>query len=105
MARRPTDRNSILSKGDSNFMDCVKMDDPRLDESFSLLFAFKKGDAVARKNEPTLHGEIRDGVYVGEFPKAAAGKINSRGKTLYEVAISNDVLYVVDQSDLEKLSK
>jgi hypothetical protein len=104
MARRPTDRNSILSKGDRDFMDCVKMDDPRLDESFSLLFVFKKGDTVARKDDPSLRGEIRDGVYVGEFPKAAAGKINSRGRTLYEVAISNDVLYVVDQIDIEKLS-
>jgi hypothetical protein len=85
-------------------MDCVKMDDLRLDESFSFLFVFKKGDAVARKDDPSVRGKIRDGVYIGEFPKAAAGKINSRGKTLYEVAVSNDVLYVVDQLDLEKLA-
>ena len=38
-------------------MDCVKMDDPRLDESFSLLFVFKKGDTVARKDDPSLRGE------------------------------------------------
>ena len=84
-------------------MDCVKMDDPRLDESFSFLFIFKKGDTVVRKDDPSLRGKIKDGVYVGEFPKAAAGKINPRGKTLYEVAVSNDVLYVVDQLDLERL--
>jgi len=86
-------------------MDCVKMDDPRLDENFSFLFVFKKGDAVARKDDPSLRGEIKDGVYIGEFPKAAAGKMNPRGKTLYEVAVSNDVLYVVDQIELEKLAR
>jgi hypothetical protein len=85
-------------------MDCIKMDDPRLDESFSFLFVFKKGDAVACKDEPSVRGKIKDGVYVGEFPKAAAGKINPRGKTLYEVAVSNDVLYVVDQLELERLA-
>lgn len=84
-------------------MDCVKMDDPRLDENFSFLFVFKKGDAVARKDDPSVRGKIRDGVYVGEFPKAAAGKINPRGRTLYEVAVANDLLYVVDQLDIEKL--
>ena len=84
-------------------MDCVKMDDPRLDESFSLLFAFKKDDAVIRKDDPSVRGKIRDGVYVGEFPKAVAGRINPRGKTLYEIATSTEVLYVVDQLDIQKL--
>ena len=84
-------------------MDCVKMDDPRLDESFSFLFVFKKGDAVERKDDPSLRGKIRDGVYVGEFPKAAAVRINSRGKTLYEIAVSEEVLYVVDQLEIQKL--
>jgi hypothetical protein len=84
-------------------MDCIKMDDPRLDESFSLLFAFKKGDRVARKDDPAVSGEIRDGVYVGEFPKAAAARINSRGKTLYEIVVSEDLHYVVDEIDIKKL--
>jgi hypothetical protein len=86
-------------------MDCVKMDDPRLDESFSLLFAFKKGDTVASKDDPSVRGQIRDGVYVGEFPKGAVGQINPRGKTLYEIAVSEELLYVVDQIDIEKLPK
>ena len=84
-------------------MDCVKMDDPRLDEAFSFLFAFKKGDTVTSKDDPSVHGQIRDGVYVGEFSKTAAGRINPRGKTLYEIAVSDELLYVLDQSDIQKL--
>ena len=86
-------------------MDCVKMDDPRLDESFSLLFVFKKDDAVARRDDPSVHGKIRDGVYVGEFSKTAAGRINPRGKTLYEIALADELLYVVDQTDIQKLGE
>ena len=82
-------------------MDCVKMDDPRLDESFAFLFVFKKGEQVASKEDASIRGEIRDGVYLGELPKTV-GKINPRGKTLYEVAVANDLLYIVDQIDLER---
>ena len=82
-------------------MDCVKMDDPRLDESFSLLFAFKKGDAVTRKDDPSVRGQIRDGVYVGEFPKAAAARLNARGKTLYEIVLGDELSYVVDQIEIQ----
>jgi hypothetical protein len=84
-------------------MDCVKMDDPRLDESFSFLFAFKKGDKVASKADPAVRGEIRDAVYVGEFPKNVAARINRRGKTLYEIALDDESLYIIDQLDLEKI--
>ena len=81
-------------------MDCVKMDDPRLDESFSFLFAFKKGDTVTRKDDPSIRGHIRDGVYIGEFPKAAA-RLNARGKTLYEIVLADELSYVVDQVEIQ----
>jgi hypothetical protein len=80
------------------------MDDPRLDESFSFLFAFKKGDAIAMKDNPSLRGEIHDGVYVGEFPKPAAGSVKPRGKTLYEISLPDELLQVVDESDIEKVT-
>ena len=86
-------------------MDCVKIDDPRLDESVSLLFAFKKGDKVVSKADPSVRGEIRDAVYVGEFSKAVATRINPRGKTLYEIALDDESLYVIDQLDIKKLEE
>jgi hypothetical protein len=85
-------------------MDFRKIDDPRLDEAVSFLFSFKIGDIVTTKQEPFLRGEIRDGIYVGELPKAAAGSVGRRGKTLYEIAASDQSLYIVDESDLEKVS-
>jgi len=86
------------------FMEFIKIDDPRLDESFSFLFVFKKGDLVARKDEPSWRGEIRDGVYVGEFPKPAAGSIRPRGKTLYEITLPDGLVYVVDEIDIQKVA-
>lgn len=78
------------------------MDDPRLDESFSFLFAFKKGDVVATRNEPFLRGKISDGVYIGEKPKHVSD-IKPRGKTLYEITLPDEVTYVIDETDIEKL--
>jgi hypothetical protein len=82
-------------------MDVIRMDDPRLDESFSFLFAFKKGDVVWTRNEPSLRGKISDGVYIGERPKHV-GDIKPRGKTLYEITLADELTYVVDEADIEK---
>lgn len=85
-------------------MDIIKIDDPRLDESFSFLFAFRKGDAVLIKDQRGSRGEITDGVYIGDFPKHVAGVLNRRGLTLYEVKIENDVLQIIDEKELQKVS-
>jgi hypothetical protein len=82
-------------------MDVIKIDDPRLDESFSFLFAFKKGDVVSTRNRPSLQGKITDGVYVGPFPKHVAD-IKPRGKTLYEITLPDELTYVVDEADIKK---
>jgi len=78
------------------------MDDLRLDESFSYLFRFNKGDVVTRKDDPSFRGTIRDGVYIGQFPAPTAGSVNSRGKTLYEIILKDDLTYIVDETDIEK---
>lgn len=85
-------------------MDFIKMDDPRLDESFSFLFAFKRGDVVLRRDDPSLRGTVRDGVYVGEFPKPAAGSIHQRGKTLYEITLADESVGIVDETDIKKVA-
>jgi len=85
------------------FMETVKIDDPRLDESFSFLFGFRRGDLVVNR-ERTLRGQINDGVYVGEFPSRAAGALNPRGKTLYEIKLPGEVFQIVDEKDIEKVS-
>jgi hypothetical protein len=82
-------------------MDVIKIDDPRLDESYSSFFAFKKGDVISTRTEPFLHGKITDGVYLGELPKAAAD-INSRGKTLYEITLSNQQTHIVEEADIRR---
>ena len=82
-------------------MQFIKMDDHRLDESFSFLFAFKKGDTVLKKDNRSLRAEISDGAYVGEFPKPAAGAIHSRGKTLYEIKLPDAVV----ESSMRRRSK
>jgi hypothetical protein len=82
-------------------MDFIKIDDPRLDESYSFLFAFKKGDLVKTRTEPSLHGKITDAVYVAEIPKVARD-VKARGKTLYEITLSDtDVrAQIVDEADI-----
>jgi hypothetical protein len=82
-------------------MDVIRMDDPRLDESFSFLFAFKKGDAVWTRKEPSLRGKISDGVYIGEKPKHVSD-IKPRGKTVYEITMVDEMTYVIDEADIEK---
>jgi hypothetical protein len=82
-------------------MDVIRIDDPRLDESFSFLFAFKKGDVVSTRNKPSLRGKISDGVYVGPVPKHVAD-IKPRGKTLYEITLPDEVTYVIDEGDIKK---
>jgi hypothetical protein len=86
-------------------VETVKIDDPRLDESFSFLFGFRKGDLVVSRENRTLRGHIVDGVYVGEFPSRAGGALNPRGKTLYEVKLRGGVLQIVDEKDIEKASE
>jgi len=78
------------------------MDDPRLDETFSMLFSFRRGDVVATKRKPSLRGKITDGVYVGELPRHI-GDVKATGKTLYELTTSADSrTYVVEESEIEK---
>ena len=83
-------------------VETVKIDDPRLDEIFSFLFAFKKGDLVVGRESPKLRGKINDGVYVGEFPARAAGTLNPKGKTLYEIRLPDEALQIVDEREIEK---
>jgi hypothetical protein len=83
-------------------MDIIRIDDPRLDESFSFLFAFKKGDLISTRKKPVLRGKISDGVYVGPVPKHVAD-IKSRGKTLYEITLLDELTYVIDEADIEKV--
>ena len=84
------------------FMETMKMDDPRLDESFGFLFAFRKGDVIVKKGDPSFRGEIIDGVYIGEFPGPTAGAINSRGKTLYEIKLADSAAQILAEEDIEK---
>jgi hypothetical protein len=87
-----------------DFVETVKIDDPRLDEIFSFLFAFRKGDLVVSRKSPVLRGKINDGVYVGEFPARAAGTLNPKGKTLYEIQLPGKALQIVDEKEIEKAS-
>jgi hypothetical protein len=88
-----------------NFMETVRIDDPRLDESFSFLFAFRKGDIVVNRENRALRGLINDGVYLGVFPNRTAGALNPKGKTVYEVKFPDDVLQILDEKEIEKASE
>jgi hypothetical protein len=88
-----------------NFVETVKIDDPRLDESFSFLFVFRKGDVVVSRENRALRGQINDGVYVGELPNRAARALNPKGKTVYEVKFADEVLQIFDEKDIEKVSE
>jgi hypothetical protein len=88
-----------------DFVETVKMDDPRLDESFSFLFVFRKGDVVVNRENRTRRGRINDGVYLGEFPSHAAGALNPKGKTVYEVKFPGEVLQIFDEKEIEKVSE
>jgi hypothetical protein len=83
-------------------METIKIDDPRLDESFAFMFSLRKGDSVVLKSQESLRGKISDGVYVGEFPKHVAGDINPRGVTLYEVKLSDQSIQIVEEKELQK---
>jgi hypothetical protein len=85
-------------------VETVKIDDPRLDESFSFLFVFRKGDIVVNRENRTLRGRINDGVYLGEFPSHAAGALNPKGKTVYEVKFPDNILQIFDEKEIEKAS-
>ena len=84
-------------------METIKIDDPRLDESFAFMFQLSKGDAVALKNQSSLRGKVNDGVYVGEFPKHVAGDINPRGITFYEIKLADGSIQIVEEKELQKL--
>jgi len=88
-----------------NFVETVKIDDPRLDESFSLLFVYRRGDVVVSRENRALRGQINDGVYVGELPNRAARALNPKGKTVYEVKFPDEVLQIFDEKDIEKASE
>ena len=85
------------------FMETIKIDDPRLDESFAFMFLLRKGDAVVVKSQNSVRGKINDGVYVGEFPKHVAGDINPRGITLYEVTLEDDSIQILEEKELQKV--
>ena len=59
-------------------VEAVKIDDPRLDESFSFLFVFRKGDIVVNRENRTLRGRINDGVYLGNSRAAQRGPLTRR---------------------------
>lgn len=83
-------------------MDAIKIDDPRLDESFAFMFSFRKGDSVIIKGSDSLLGEISDGVYIGDFPKHVAGEINPRGVTLYEVRLADESFQIVEEKEIQR---
>jgi hypothetical protein len=83
-------------------METIKIDDPRLDESFAFMFLFRNGDLVFLKDQNSLRGQINDGVYVGEFPKHVAGDIKPRGITLYEVKLADGSLQIVEEKEVHK---
>jgi hypothetical protein len=99
----PTRLEKDSKRAIMDFVETVKIDDPRLDEIFSFLFAFRKGDLVVTKEKPALRGKIKDGVYVGEFPSRAAGTLNPKGKTLYEIELPGETLQIVDEGEIEKV--
>jgi hypothetical protein len=84
-------------------METIKIDDPRLDESFAFMFLLRKGDAVVVKSQNSVRGKINDGVYIGEFPKHVAGDINPRGITLYEVTLEDDSIQILEEKELQKV--
>ena len=84
-------------------METIKIDDPRLDESFAFMFLLRKGDAVLLKSQNSSRGKVTDGVYVGEFPKHVAGDINPRGITLYEVALADDSIQILEEKELQRI--
>jgi hypothetical protein len=86
-------------------METVRIDDPKLDENFSFLFAYRKGDVVVNKENRHLRGHVNDGVYVGDVPNRAAGKLNPRGKTLYEIKFPGEVFQIADEKEIEKVSE
>ena len=83
-------------------METIRIDDPRLDESFAFMFQLRKGDAVLLKSQNSLRGKVNDGVYVGEFPKHVAGEIKPRGITLYEIKLADDSIQILEEKELQK---
>lgn len=95
----------LNSREEAKHMEAIKMDDPRLDESYSFLFAFRKGDVVIKKDQREVRGEVVDGVYVGELPGPNAGAVHPRGKTLYEIKMRGQDLHIIDENDVERPAK
>ena len=85
------------------YMETIKIDDPRLDESFAFMFQLRKGDAVVLKSQDSLRGKVSDGVYIGEFPKHVAGDIHPRGITLYEIKFVDDSTQILEEKELQKI--
>ena len=85
-------------------MEFIKIDDPRLDESYSFLFIFRKGDHIKTKVDPRLRGQITDGVFVGHLPAfiGASADAYRKGRTLYEIKVSETEVFIVVDSEIEK---
>jgi hypothetical protein len=86
-------------------MEFIKMDDPRLDESFSFLFSFKRGDAVKWKNNASLNGEITDGVFVGELPAHAGDNVYRKGRTLYQIELRENERIIAAETEIQKVER
>lgn len=56
-----------------------------------------EGRAVAR-------GEIRDGVFVGQWAAHVADDAYRKGRTLYEIKVRDAELYIAAETELEKAS-
>ena len=85
-------------------MDFIKIDDSRLDENFSFMFLFKKGDRVKSKDDTRLRGEVTDGVFIGEIPAHVNTSDESykKGRTLYEIKLSDKDRFIVADNEIEK---
>jgi hypothetical protein len=85
-------------------MEFIKIDDPRLDENFSFMFLFKRGDRVRTKDDARLRGEITDAAFVGELPASITGANDSykKGRTLYEIKVADKDRFIVADSEIEK---
>ena len=66
-----------------DFVETVKIDDPRLDESFSFIFVFRKGDVVVSRENRALRGQINDGVSCRRASQPSGESSQSEGARRY----------------------
>ena len=93
----------MLAAQDAANMEFITIDDTRLDESFPLLFSFKRGDIVRWKDEPSLRGKITDGVFLGELPGHVGDHVYRKGRTLYQIKLRENECYIAAETEIEKI--